>query len=423
VTQAPEKVIEVDPKTASKLFKRYSAPYVHGPFGPPTPPTVQQAIDKGALYSVLLADKEGVETPQVLIIANQLKSSSTHTAFDTTDLPIKAGELYASDIAKIPEAPDMDVLDMLDNIQVRANAAIWVEIYEEDALMRRLMLEGNFAYRGTKVNAYGDLTGMYYRPFPAVRAADSTVETWDAATLTCLESGFIRDAECDAILEELSNFATWWSAYSGQNVWADHYSTYNKNNTWSAFALRGYVPDDPTSIVKPNEMPRDWKKEHADMLGLQCQDTIALAHFPTVHDIMRRLGIFGYAAGFERVRLMRLTSNGGELTRHSDITDRTAGTRDGFVSRLHIPLRTAEQVQFQMWDHRGRRFQRHLSARDLWYLDQRKPHAAVNAGSVERVHLVIDIVSHEPFREFLTEAHIREIETNTHGLQEDPLAA
>src|SRR4051812_19324096 len=96
----PEKVIEVDAKTAARLFKRYSVPYVHGPFGPPTPPTVQQAIDKGALYATLLANKDGTEMPQVLVIANQLKSSSTHVAFNTDELPIRAGELYASDIAK-----------------------------------------------------------------------------------------------------------------------------------------------------------------------------------------------------------------------------------------------------------------------------------------------------------------------------------
>jgi hypothetical protein len=414
--------VEVNAKDAARLFKRYSAPYVHGPFGPPTPPTVQQAIDKRSLYATLLLNSEKQEVPQLVVLANQLKSSSTHTGFDGTEMRIAAGELYASDIAKLDETPNMDIVDLLDFIQRVNQAPAWVEIYEEDPIMRAMMLEGNFAYRGTKVNAYGDLTGMYYRPFPTVAVDDVTVEPHDAATLTVLDKGFISDAESHAILAELRNFAQWWSDYSGAKVWADHYSTYNKNNTWSAFSLRNFVPDDPTSIVKPKEMPRDWKKEHEDMLELECADSIALDHFPTVKDIMRRLAVMGYAAGFERVRLMRLTASGGELTRHSDITDRTAGTRDGFISRLHIPLVTHEAVQFQMWDHRGRRFQRHLSANDLWYLDQRKPHAAVNKSAVERVHLVIDVVACDAFRSQLADAYIDEIAAGTHGLQQDPLS-
>lgn len=409
-------VIQVDAKTAAKLFKQYSAPYVHGPFGPPTPPTVQQAIDKLGLWSTLIGDK-----PQIVVVANQLKSSSSHTSFTADDMRINAGDVYASDVACVDGTPEQDVTDLLNYIQARHEKPLWVEIYEEDAFMRRVMSDGEFAYRGTKINAYGDLTGMYYRPWPTIATAETPVVAHDSATLTCIDHGFISAAECEAVLEELRNFAAWWSAFSGAKVWADHYSTYNKRNTWSAFSLRGFEPQDPTSIVKPQEMPRDWKKEHAELLDAECADTIALGHFSTVQNILRKMVAFGYAQNFERVRLMRLSANGGELTRHADSTDHMAGTKDGYVSRLHIPLVTSEAVQFQAWDHRGRRFQRHLSARDLWYLDMRKPHAAVNKGNAERVHLVIDVVASESFRKQLADAHIDEISRGTHGLQFDPL--
>lgn len=404
-SDVPERPVEqVDAKVAAKLFKKDSAPYVHGPFGPPTPPTVQQAIDKGNLYATKLN-----EDPQVLVIANLMKSSSTHTDFAQNDWQIKAGELFATDIAKAPDALDADIGDLLDYIQSRHETPMWVEIYEEDGAKRRVLQTQEFSYRCTKVNAYGDLTGLYYRPWPPVRTAPPVEQAHDVATLTRLAPLFIDERERDAILSELHEFAAWWSAYSGQQVWADHYSTYNKKYTWSAFSLRNFEPEDPTSIVKPQEMPRDWKQEHADKLNNECADSIAFDHFPTVRAIMQRLEHEGYGAGFERVRLMRLTAKGGELTRHSDITDRKAGTKDGYVTRLHIPLVTDERVEFSMWGHRGQKYQRYMSPFDLWLLDMRKPHAAVNkSDDCERIHLVIDVVSNDSLRQQIADAHAYE---------------
>ena len=98
---------------------------------------------------------------------------------------------------------------------------------------------------------------------------------------------------------------------------------------------------------------------------------------------------------------MRLASFGGELARHADITDREAGTRDGCVARLHIPLVTHEDVLFESWGLRGERQEMHFAVRGLYYLDQRKPHRVINRSPVERIHLVVDTYCSEELRELI----------------------
>jgi hypothetical protein len=87
---------------------------------------------------------------------------------------------------------------------------------------------------------------------------------------------------------------------------------------------------------------------------------------------------------------MRLARGGGELTRHADITDPEAGTADGSVARLHIPLQTDERCVFRGWGLDGRENRAHFPERALCYLDTRKPHAVINEGERDRIHLVVD---------------------------------
>jgi aspartyl/asparaginyl beta-hydroxylase len=180
---------------------------------------------------------------------------------------------------------------------------------------------------------------------------------------------------------------------------ADHYSGYNVGRSWTAAALRGYGPPegaDPSFIIKPAEMSRKWKADHAEALGWTLRDTPLRKDYPALEPL-----IDAVPGTKHRIRLMNLAPGGGELTRHADITDPDAGTRDGRLCRIHIPLRTNPRVEFTSWNLEGERIVRHMGEGEVWYLDTRKPHRAINAGSSHRLHLVMDVESSPALRRLL----------------------
>lgn len=107
-----------------------------------------------------------------------------------------------------------------------------------------------------------------------------------------------------------------------EQAWVDHYSSYNKRQSWHAVALRSFGGL-PTFIEKPAEMSRRYQREHPERLSWPILDTALMDALPGARDVLASLD-----CTLERVRLMRLTG-GGELSRHADITDRAAGTRVG----------------------------------------------------------------------------------------------
>jgi hypothetical protein len=133
------------------------------------------------------------------------------------------------------------------------------------------------------------------------------------------------------------------------------------------------------------------------MLDAKPADTIAYEKFPATRAVVNRL-----PGAKDRVRFMRLAPGGGELSRHADITDREAGTKNGAIVRLHIPIITSPLVEFSSWDHRGKHTVMAMQERGLYYLDQRKPHAVANRDEkVERIHLVVDTVANDELRALL----------------------
>ena len=249
--------------------------------------------------------------------------------------------------------------------------------------MARQMVEDlGFHYIATKVKASSDLKGLYCR-----NAAYKKLPEADKATLRTIKEGFISEGERLAILSELER---------ADKFWADHYSSYNKRHSWTAFALKGYKPDDPTFIIKPAEMSKKWKAENADTFGKPSEWTSLCHLFPTAIEVSKRI-----PGRKDRVPFMRLEKK-GELTRHADITDREAGTADGLVSRLHIPIVTSGDCHFFAWTARGKKLDLTLQQRDLVYLDQRKPHAVKNnSPESERIHFVIDVHSGPVLRDWI----------------------
>ena len=175
------------------------------------------------------------------------------------------------------------------------------------------------------------------------------------------------------------------AAQMPQDGWAQHYSSYNKRRSWTAMALRGF--GDEAFVEKPAEMSRRWREQHPEMLRARCADTPLRARLPAVEPILSALG----SPRLERVRLMALDPGGGELARHADLTDHDAGLARHQLCRIHVPLETNPGCEFTTWRLAdGRATRTHMEAGHAWLLDHTKPHAAINAGSQRRVHLVID---------------------------------
>ena len=98
---------------------------------------------------------------------------------------------------------------------------------------------------------------------------------------------------------------------------------------------------------------------------------------------------------------MNLSSQIGELSRHTDLVDKDLGVEDGKLMRFHFPIKTNRNVMFSCWGEGNKETRRHMKVGACYYLDIRKPHSAVNMGNEVRTHLVIDCVSNEKIRNLI----------------------
>jgi hypothetical protein len=185
--------------------------------------------------------------------------------------------------------------------------------------------------------------------------------------------------------------------------WADDYPFYS-DGSWGAVNLRGYWPDDPARGVKPAEMSKTWKAEHPADLARTCAWTTLVGMTPQTVALVRRVTdpLAVDDTQLERVRVLRMAGRdgkGGRLSRHTDVTDKASGVRDGMIIRLHIPLVTDPAITMSAWGLSGRRTDVHLPPWTLWYLDARKPHAVTNPTPTDRLHLVIDCQANQRVRD------------------------
>lgn len=347
---------------------------------------IATAHSRGSLIYVQDADNRiaGAATFKVL------EADSRHKDFCGRTCVLRRGSLFVQHLGVRPEAAALVVSEMLGVLgAIASTPQTWLEVHEENRSLRE-QIEGKagFAYVFTKIMASSDIRGMYVRP-TAVKYLP-TLPQHEIPTLLCLDSAFINRKELSALRGELLN-------YLGRgNAWGQHYSHYNKRRSWTAFAIRGYAPADPTFIIKPAEMSKAWKVAHPQLLTATCSETVAGVHFPSTLKVLTRI-----PGKKERIRFMRLAPGNGELSRHADITDQNAGTSDGCITRLHIPLITHKEVIFEGWGLRGEHEQMHFATGGLYYIDQRKPHRVINNSPVERIHLVVDVHSSEQLREWL----------------------
>ena len=358
-----------DSKAAASFFRDFYKPFARGAFTVPRSNDIELADAKGEVF----------EVPGAIAIGGVLRRPKKVTVFNGDEFWIPSGHLFVSDFAANTAGAGLQLIDA-----VRARhreRACWLDIFEESILQRAVA--SRFEHVASRITAAAEVRGLYSSS-PLLQPY--VLPSADVPTLKVVAESFITEEEQRLMLAELQLLAPW----------ADHYSSYNRRGSWSAFALRGYKADDPSFIIKPAEMDAAWKEANKEALTWDVADTPLMAMFKRTRAIVNMI-----PGAKQRVRFMRLKSAGGELSRHADITDREAGTRNSRVMRLHLPLQTDPGVRFAAWTHRGERIELHMAERNLHYLDTRKPHTARNDGARDRIHLVVDAYGCDELRKWL----------------------
>lgn len=146
--------------------------------------------------------------------------------------------------------------------------------------------------------------------------------------------------------------------------WIDHFVTQNYEGDWDVLPLRG-----PRGASHPVMMA------YSDPTCEHFEDTPFLkdcSYFAKILD--------AFPFDLHAVRLMALSPE----SRIKEHRDHDLSHEDGAI-RLHIPIRTSEDVEFYL---NGSRVQ--MMEGECWYLRLSDPHSVYNGSDIRRVHLVID---------------------------------
>ena len=227
-----------------------------------------------------------------------------------------------------------------------------------------------------------------------MREPEVAYPEYDLATVTPipLELGLHEARDMEQEASGLAGFRDDWPLYS--------------DGSWGALCLKGFYPEDPGRDMKPLEMNKKWQEANPQDLGRTCEWTTLAADCPA---LMEWVTSVPWWKDMERVRLLQMSGRngkGGSLGRHTDIGDKQFGTDDGKIVRFHTPLVTHPDIQLHSWDLTGRKTSTHLEQFSTYYLDARKPHAVTNPTGVDRVHLVVDVVSSPEVREYIAESYL-----------------
>jgi len=353
----------VDFKQINKRLAVYAKRYYGGQFAAPLPKELGQNPS-----SILTSDG-------FIGIQKHLPKGSSRKDFTGRKYSIAPHSSVITHIAREADAPMPEWLP-------RYN---YVYSYVEDFEFSEQLLNAGFLIKAYRVSATSEIVACWCHAGEPVLG----VSMADQRTFTKVDLPVPEDCFSDE-LEEI-------------DCWHDDFPYYS-DGTWSAVSLRGYKRDDPMWGVKPSEMPKKWREEHPNELDLKCELTVLSDKTPRIRAWVESISKQGEV---ERVRLFRMTAKedkNGILKRHSDIQDRDVGTKNGMLARLHVPLKTHEDIKMTVWGLDGRQRSAHLAAGGVYYLDTRKPHSVANQSPVDRVHLVVDLIVNDSVRELICDS-------------------
>lgn len=159
--------------------------------------------------------------------------------------------------------------------------------------------------------------------------------------------------------------------------WISHFVTQNYEGDWDVLPLRG-----PKGAEHPVMMA------YSDPTCDHFEDTPFLKDCLYFRRVLDSLPFELHA-----VRLMAL-SPGSRIKEHRD---HDLSLEDGAI-RLHIPIRTSEDVEFFLNGSRVR-----MAEGECWYLRLSDPHSVYNGSQIRRVHMVIDAPVTPAVSEFIHE--------------------
>jgi len=164
---------------------------------------------------------------------------------------------------------------------------------------------------------------------------------------------------------------------------------YTKGNDWTAISLYGYGPK-ITDILKPGVLKSSVNIDEQ----LQWTNLHEATPLNPVFKILENL-----PCKYERVRFMKLEA-GKVIGKHSDKIDKDLGFDDGQIIRVHVPIRTNDDVVFSLFESARAKVahEYRLKTGHYYYTDVTKPHAVRNMSDVDRIHLVVDCYANDTLR-------------------------
>lgn len=142
----------------------------------------------------------------------------------------------------------------------------------------------------------------------------------------------------------------------------DHFNEKDYEGQWTSIALRSPTGD-PRNIFAFGQGDNTF------------QDTLLLDECSYFRNLVEY-----FKCPKQSIRLLNLMPN-SRINEHSD---HGLSYRDG-AFRLHIPIKTNEQVTFYLKSHPIK-----MSPGECWYANFGEPHRVENIGKTERIHIVMD---------------------------------
>jgi hypothetical protein len=258
---------------------------------------------------------------------------------------------------------------------------LWLELLPEDVRQTRVAQQLGAVRLGTRFTSESGVLAIWFRRSPAGDDAPipRTIPVSDIQHLAAVRLAVrVSSKMMTALRDECRAVAT-------DRAMARHYSKKNKGRRWGALSLYGFSAD-PKEIAKPSEVSDRKNPPIRATKLLRQRPRLKRLVDAVIQQVSMRLVT-------ERVRLMRLAAaedDKSEVERHSDLTDREHGLDDGQLVRLHLPILTNPGATVGIWDEDNREARVHLRAGAWYYLDVRRPHRVLNAGTSDRLHLVVD---------------------------------
>jgi len=192
----------------------------------------------------------------------------------------------------------------------------------------------------------------------------------------------IKELNIEPYTKPLTDVATFLDDLEFQKV-----KTKYAKGGWDAISLHGYGSK-LTDILKPGVLKSSVKTEEK-LQWTSLKDNYVMK---PVLEILDKL-----PCEYERVRFMKLKAS-KIIGKHTDKIDKEI--QDGTITRIHIPIRTNENVVFTIYENTkdSTGIEHRLKTGHFYYTDVAKPHAVRNESDIDRIHLVVDCYANSALR-------------------------